>query len=141
MKKGRKVKYAIKRKFPVISTDENLEKAINLMAAANVSVLAVKVEETLIGILTISDVMQALSEEKDLSETKISTFMTKCDFHTKDSTKNACLQLDEEEDVFSAIKVMNEAGVNHLLVTGEKTKPLGIVSSLELVKLVASQVP
>lgn len=139
MKKGKKVKYAIKRKFPVINIDESLEKAINLMAKANVSVLAVKIEETLVGILTISDVMQALADEKNLSATKIATFMTKCDFHTKDSTKNACLQLDEEEDVFSAIKVMNEAGVNHLLVTGEKTKPLGIVSSLELVKLVASQ--
>jgi len=43
------------------------------------------------------------------------------------------------EEVFSAIKVMNEAGVNHILVTGEKTKPLGIISSLEVVKLVAAQ--
>jgi predicted transcriptional regulator len=34
---------------------------------------------------------------------------------------------------------MYEGGINHLLVTGEKNKPLGIVSSLELVKLIASK--
>jgi len=42
--------------------------------------------------------------------------------------------------MISAIKVMNEAGVNHLLVTGEGTKPLGIVSSLDLIKLIASSI-
>jgi len=63
--------------------------------------------------------------------------MTKCDFNTDKSSKNACIQLDEDEDVISAIKVMYEAGVNHLLVTGEKSKPVGIVSSLELIKLAA----
>jgi predicted transcriptional regulator len=64
--------------------------------------------------------------------------MTKCDFNTASSTKNSCIQLDEDMDAISAIKVMHEAGVNHLLVTGEKNVPKGIVSSLELVKLVAS---
>lgn len=138
METRRKVKYAIKRKFPVINMNDSLDIAIKLLAKSNVSVLAVKVEEELIGLLTVSDIMHAITNGKNLSETKISSFMTKCDFHTKDSTRHSCLQLDENEDVIAAIKVMNEASVNHLLVTGENTKPLGIVSSLELIKLVAS---
>ncbi len=133
-----KVKQAIKRKFPVINVDDSLRKAIRLMAEANVSVLAVKVGEELVGVITVTDIMHGLANEYDLDNTKISTFMTKCDFHTDSSTKHSCIQLDEDQDVISAIKVMYEAGVNHLLVTGERNEPKGIVSSLELVKMVAS---
>ena len=135
---GQKIKQAIKRKFPVIGVDDSLEAAMQLMATADVSVLAVKIGEELIGILTVSDIMSAIADGKSPKETKLASFMTKCDFHTRNSTQNSCLQLDEDEDAISAIKVMNEAGVNHLLVTGEDTIPLGIVSSLELIKLLVS---
>jgi len=138
MEERRKVKHAIMRKFPVIDIDDSLEKAIQRMAQANVSVLAVTVNEELIGIVTVTDVMHGLANGYDVKETKVLTFMTKCEFTTENSTKNSCFQLDEDEDVLSAIKVMYEARVNHLLVTGVKHEPLGIVSSLELVKLVAS---
>ena len=137
MAESLKVKQAIKRKFPVIDIDDNLDLAIQLMAETNVSVLAVKLGAELIGIVTVWDVLNGLAHDYDRKGTKISTFMTKCEFNTEKSSKNACIQLDEDEEVISAIKVMYEAGVNHLLVTGEKGKPVGIVSSLELVKLAA----
>ncbi|MBU1565731.1 MAG: CBS domain-containing protein [Proteobacteria bacterium] len=137
MAESLKVKQAIKRKFPVIDIDDSLDMAIQLMAETNVSVLAVKVGAELIGIVSVWDVLNGLANDYDRKETKISTFMTKCEFNTGKSSKNACIQLDEDEDVISAIKVMYEAGVNHLLVTGEKGSPVGIVSSLELVKLAA----
>lgn len=139
MKKYSRVKQAIKRKFPMIDIDDSLGKAIQTMAENNVSVLAVKVGQELVGIVTISDVMHGLANDDNLQTTRISTFMTQCKFNTEESTKTSCLQLDEEEDILSAIKVMHEAGVNHLLVTGVENKPLGIVSSLELVKLVAAR--
>ena len=138
MAESLKVKQAIKRKFPVVDIDDSLDMAIQLMAETNVSVLAVKVGAELIGVVTVWDVLNGLAHDFDRQQTKISTFMTKCEFHTEKSSKNACIQLDEDEDVLSAIKVMYEAGVNHLLVTGEKGKPVGIVSSLELVKLAAT---
>jgi predicted transcriptional regulator len=138
MEERRKVKHAIKRKFPVIDVDDSLKEAIELMAEANVSVLAVTVKEELIGIVTVTDVMHGLARGYDVKETKVLSFMTKCEFTTENSAINSCFQLDEDEDVLSAIKVMYEARVNHLLVTGVKHEPLGIVSSLELVKLVAS---
>jgi len=134
-----KVKQAIRRKFPVIDADDNFDMAIQLMNETNVSVLAVKVGEELIGILTVSDVMNGLARACDRHATKISELMTRCEFHTSESTRNACVQLDEDMDLLSAVKVMCEAGVNHLLVTGEKVKPVGIVSSLELVRLAARQ--
>ncbi|MDK9707130.1 MAG: CBS domain-containing protein [Desulforhopalus sp.] len=133
-----KVRQAVKRKFPVIDMEDSLEMAIQLMAETNVSVLAVKVASELVGLVTVWDVLNGLAHDYDRQATKISTFMTKCEFHTDKSTKNACIQLDENEELFSAIKVMYEAGVNHLLVTGERGKPVGIVSSLELIKLAAA---
>ena len=40
--------------------------------------------------------------------------------------------LDEEQDVLSALKVMHQAGVNHLLVSRGESKPVGVVSALAL---------
>lgn len=64
--------------------------------------------------------------------------MTKCEFISRKPTRNPCVQLDEDEEILSAIKVMYEAGINHLLVSGSKGEPVGMVSSLEMIKLLAS---
>lgn len=133
-----KVKQAIKRKFPEIQSDDSLGSAISLMAEENVSVLAVKLAKELIGMVTVSDVMHGLANDYDLVQTKISTFMTECRIDGMDPSSKSCIQLDENQDAISALKVMYEGGINHLLVTGVENKPLGIVSSLDLVKLVAS---
>ena len=98
----------------------------------------VKAGDDLVGVVAIADVMHSLSNEDDIRQTKVASFMTSCEFITEKPTNNPCVQLDEDEDVLSAIKVMNEAGVNHLLVSGSKGEPVGMVSSLEIIKLMAS---
>lgn len=135
MAEKKTIRMAIKRKFPTIDYNDSLGTAIKKMTEHNVSVLAVKVDEELIGLVTISDVMYSLANEQDFAETSISSFMTKCEFNTSHETRNPCIQLDEDEDPLAAIKVMYEAGVNHLLVSGADGKAVGIVSSLEIVKL------
>ena len=52
-----------------------------------------------------------------------------------EATKNACAQLDEDQDVLSALKVMHQAGVNHLVVSRAEGDPVGVVSSLEIIRL------
>lgn len=138
MTEKKTIREAIKRKFPTIQLDDNISKALRIMKEANVSVLAVKLEEELIGLVTISDVMFCLANDNDLEGTLVSEFMTKCEFNTSRETRNPCIQLDEDEEAMSAIKVMYEAGVNHLLVSGTGGKAVGIVSSLEIVKLLAA---
>ncbi len=135
MTERKTIRQAIIRKFPQIDFDENLETALQIMTETNVSVLAVKLGEELIGLATVSDVMFSLANGDDIKETKVSTFMTKCEFDISHETRNPCIQLDEDEDALSAIKVMHEAGVHHLLVSGTGGKAVGIVSALELVKL------
>jgi len=61
--------------------------------------------------------------------------MTRCELISDQTVKSPCVQLDEDEHIFSAIKVLNEAGVSHILVSGGKGEPVGMVSSLDIVKL------
>ena len=68
----------------------------------------------------------------------VSSFMTRCELISDQSVKSPCVQLDEDEHILSSIKVMNEAGVSHVLVSGGKGEPVGMVSSLDIVKLTVS---
>jgi predicted transcriptional regulator len=133
------VKQAITRKFPAIEINESMDNVIHIMAETDASVLAVKSGDELLGMVTVSDVVQSLANDYDLKKTKVSTFMTECRIDKSDSKKHLCIQLDEDQDIISAIKVMFDGGINHLLVTGEKNKPLGIISSMDLIKLIASK--
>ena len=132
------IRQAITRMFPAIGLDDTLATAIDMMANANVSVLAVKMGEEIIGLVTASDIMSSFAREVDSRQIKISDFMTRCEADVSKPTRNPCLQLDENEDAISAIKVMYDTGVNHLIVSGSNGKIVGIVSSLELIKLFRS---
>ncbi len=139
MGKYLKVKQAIKRKFPAIESDSSLGAAIDLMTKEDVSVLVVNIEGEPAGLITASDVVQSLANDHDLEKTKISTFMTGCRIDEQNPTNKICAQLDEDDDVTSAFKVMYAGGINHLFVTGVKNKLLGVVSNLDLIKLIASK--
>jgi len=138
MENNKTIKNAIKRKFPAVGLDDTLDTALKAMANANATALVVKTGDDLVGVVTISDIMYSLTNEEDILQTLVSSFMTSCEFISDKLTNNPCVQLDEDEDILSAIKVMNEAGVNHLLVSGSNGEPVGMVSSLEIIKLLAS---
>lgn len=136
--KEKVIKSAVRRKYPAVTIDDSLVTVIQMMAEHNSSALVVKAGDDVVGVVAVSDIMQSVSDGNDLEETKVSSFMTKCEIISTEGIKNPCVQLDEEEAVVSAIKVMNNAGVSHLLVSGGDGKPVGLVSSLEIVKLLAS---
>ena len=139
MDRRKQVKEAVVRKYPFVSLDDTLDTAIKSMAEHNSSVLVVMLDETFIGIVTVSDVIHSLANNQDRNETKIRDFMTECEVISETGSKNPCVQLDESQDVISAIKVLYEAGVNHLVVAGSSGTPVGVVSSLELVKVLAAE--
>lgn len=135
MKNRRSIKDAVVRQYPVSSREHNLRDAIRLMAENNASALMVGDDIQSFGLITITDVMHCLATETDLEKSSVGSFMTQCDIISTEETRNPCVQLDEDQDVISAVKVMVAAGVNHLMVTGRDGEPVGIVSSLELIKL------
>lgn len=135
MKSSRTIKEAIARVYPDIDREDSLGSVIKTMAANNTSALVVREGGHLLGIVTITDVMYCLANELDLQQTKISSFMTDCDLVSAEGARNPCVQLDEDEDVLSALKVMYQAGVNHLVVSGADGEAVGVVSSLEIIRL------
>ncbi len=134
----RSISEAIVRDYPAIRREDTLGTAIKLMAQNNSSALVVEEEVGLIGLVTITDVMHSLAHGHDPHSTTIGSFMTQCDLISEQPTRNPCVQLDEHQDALSALKVMYEAGVHHLVVSGEDGRPAGIVSSLEIVRLLGS---
>ena len=132
------IKDAIDRKYPAIELSATLQSAITKMAEDNASALVVKSGNEIIGLVTISDVMGSLAHGHHPEETPISNFMTRCELISGKGTANPCAQLDENQDVLTALKVMFSAGVNHLLVSGDKGEPVGLVSALQLVRLLGS---
>ncbi len=138
MKSTRTIKEAIVRIYPNIDLDDSLGSAIKMMATNNTSALVVRDGDHLLGIVTITDVMHSLVHEDDLQKTKIGSFMTRCDLISAEGTRNPCAQLDEDQDVLSALKVMYEAGVNHLVVSRTDGEPVGVVSSLEIIRLLGT---
>lgn len=137
MENIKRIKDAIVREYPVINLEDNLATAMTQMAQNNASALVVRRDDQLLGIVTITDVMFSLAGNSDPDKIRIDSFMTKCDLISEEGSRNPCVQLDIEQDVLSAVKVMYEAGVNHLVVSGSTGEPVGIVSSLEIVKLLA----
>ena len=137
MDTGRKIKDAIARVYPGVTLENSLEEVIEKMAEHNTSALVVLEGGEAAGLVTVTDVLYSLANNEDLQETKVRSFMTKCDLISRKETSNPCAQLDEEQDVLSAIKVIQEAGVHHLVVSGAGGHPVGVVSSLELIKLIA----
>ena len=104
MDNKRTIKRAVKRKFPAVGLRDTLDTALQAMAKANASALVVKADEDLVGVVTISDIMYSLANKDDLHQTPVSSFMTSCEFISDKATNNPCVQLDEDEDVLSAIK-------------------------------------
>ena len=81
----------IERKFTAVSNGDTLETAVKIMTQANVTALVVKQDDEVTGIVTIKDIMYSIAKGDDLQGTKISSFMTACEFITKKGTKNPCV--------------------------------------------------
>jgi len=138
MNTGKTIKNALRDKISTVSVDESLDIALKTMARDDATALLVKTGDEPVGIITISDIMYSMANEENPKEIMVSSFMTKCELITTQTVKTPCIQLDEDENILSAIKVMNEAGVSHVLVSGDKGEPVGMVSSLDIVKLLVS---
>ena len=138
MDTGKTIRNALRDKISTVSVDESLDIALKTMARDDATALLVKTGDEPVGIITISDIMYSMANEENPKEIMVSSFMTKCELITTQTVKTPCIQLDEDENILSAIKVMNEAGVSHVLVSGDKGEPVGMVSSLDIVKLLVS---
>lgn len=128
------IKSAIKTDPPRLGLEDNLRTAIEKVSCKDCSGAIVEANGEMIGIVSEMDLMQAVSSNRDLDDTKVADIMTTCELIRDKLQKTPCVQLDEDQSVFSGLKVMTEAGVHNLLVSGAGDKVIGLASASDLLK-------
>ena len=132
------IKDAVNWEAPAVTLQNSLREVIQKMVNNNASALVVKIDDAVAGIITDMDLLDCISDQKDMDETKVSDFLTACELITNVGTRSPCAQLDESESVENAIKVLDAAGTHNLLVSGASDKEVGIASIRDLFKLLIS---
>ena len=132
------IKDAVNWEAPAVTLQNSLREVIQKMVNNNASALVVKIDDAVAGIITDMDLLDCISDQKDMDETKVSDFLTACELITNVPIRSPCAQLDESESVENAIKVLGTAGTHNLLVSGASDKDVGIASIGNLLKLLIS---
>ena len=132
------IKDDVNWEVPAVGLQSSLREVIQELVGSNTSALVVKTDDAVVGLVTDMDLLDCISNQKDMDRTKVSDFLTPCELITDQPTKSPCAQLDESESVENAIKVLAAAGTHNLVVSGSKERGSGIASSRDLLKLLLS---
>jgi CBS domain-containing protein len=123
---------------PSVDMGANLRTVTQMMVDNQSSALTVMMGEEVMGVVTDMDILESFGRNDDLDKTKVAEFMTTCEVISNKEITSPCAQLDSAQSVENALAVMNIAGVHHLLVSNDEKKQAGIISILDLLKLVVS---
>ena len=126
------IRKAVKKDVAMVSVDDNLRTAIRTMTDFAVTALVVHQAEAVIGLVTDMDLMLFLTQDQDLDAVKVAQCLTPCELITARPGQNPCVQLDEDQSIRNALKVMSVAGVHNLLVTGANEQVVGTISTRDL---------
>jgi len=129
------IKDAVNWEAPAVGLQSSLREVIQKMVYSNTSALVVKTDDAVVGLVTDMDLLDCISNQKDLDKTRVSDFLTSCELIAGHPIKSPCAQLDGSESVENAIKVLSAAGTHNLLVSGASDKEAGIASIHSLLKL------
>ncbi|MBU0960943.1 MAG: CBS domain-containing protein [Proteobacteria bacterium] len=129
---------AVNWNAPSVDMETNFRTVTKMMVDNQSSALIVMKGEEVMGVVTDMDILESFGRNDDLNKTKVAEFMTTCELLSNKEIKSPCAQLDSAASARNALKVMNSAGVHHLLVSDVDKKKVGIVSILDLLKLAIS---
>ena len=132
------IKYAVNWEAPAVGLQSSLREVIQKLVDSNTSALVVKSDDAVVGLVTDMDIVECISNQKDMDKTKVSEFLTPCELITGQPIKSPCAQLDKSESVENAIKVLAAAGTHNLLVSGASNKEVGTAAARNLLKLLLS---
>ena len=132
------IKTVVNWEAPAVAMDDSLRVVIQKMVDGKSSAVLVKAGDDVTGIVTDMDMLASIAKYDDLDGTKVSDVMTRCELILGKAVNSPCVQLDSEQSAGNAIGVMNGAGIHHLVVSGNKNTCTGMVSALDLLRLVIS---
>ena len=123
---------------PTINLHTSLREVIELMVKHETSALIVKADDGVAGVVSDLDVLESVTSQGDLDETKVSEFLSTCELVTDQSITSPCIQLGENESVENAIRLLSASGTHNLVVIGSDKDVYGTVSSRDLLKTLIS---
>ena len=132
------IKSVVRLDRPKVNSNLSVREAIATMVEHGVCALSVEKDAMLLGVVTDMDLVGAMVRRGDPSKIKVAECMTACDLITGSGAKSPCIQLDEEETVETALKLLDGAGVHQVMISGPGNQCLGIISAGELLKAAIS---
>jgi|Deesub1362B_J571_1020462.scaffolds.fasta_scaffold07695_2 CBS domain-containing protein len=115
--------------LPEVSPEASFEEVVETMKKNNSDIVVIKEKGEIVGLITDSDIVAWRASGNDTSNVKAYQMMTPCEV----MGRNPCLQINEDDDIENAMKVMAISGVRHLLVWGEGGKAKGVLCAHELI--------
>jgi len=115
---------ALAPKHPVsISSDSTVQQAIDQMVSHKIGCLLVESDDELVGIFTERDVLNKVSGALEQLESPVSDSMTA-----------SPMSLTEQDSIAYALHAMDLGGYRHLPVIDEEKRPIGIISSRDILR-------
>jgi CBS domain-containing protein len=124
------VKDLMRTGIPAIGTGATFYDAKEKMIEEDTSVVVVKADEKIVGMVTETDIFSHAVAGKGLKALRVEEHMSVCEF----GGLNPCLQVFENSSIDDAMKIMAISGVHHLLVWGEAGELSGVISSKDILK-------
>ncbi len=146
-----KVKEVMKKRVVYVKPEDNLRKAMKLMTKNGVSGLAVIEDKRIIGVLSISDILNAtrlkFSKSSDPLFALLVATIKKKDIEKKmrylESLKVADVMvkkpitINEDENVEKAIEKMCKEDINRVFVVNKRNELVGVVARIDIIKALA----
>jgi CBS domain-containing protein len=133
-----KIKNVMRLDWPKVDGNLDVREAIETMAEHGVCAVSVEKDGTVLGIVTDLDLVGAIVRHGDPAKIKVADCMTACELITGSGAKKPCVQLDQDETVENALKLLDGAGVHNVMIAGKDDRCFGIISAGELLKAAIS---
>ena len=139
------IKQHMNRDIVYTTEDDRLADVIFKMSNVETDIAVVKSNNTIVGVITESDIYFALVKEvfsevtrviKDIHVIDImrgpraKEVMASCETHGW----HPCIDTFEDDTMENAIRIMQRSGLHHLLVLDKKNKLVGTLSSHDIIK-------
>lgn len=111
-------------KPPLLSPDDSLEKAAELIFKTALRAVPVVENDKLLGIISVHDVVEALSKNKEFRQTTAEAIMSIAEV------------IKEQEDIGKARVLLREKNISRLPVVDDEGKLKGIVTTFDLLKAI-----
>ena len=113
----------MKKSVVVSSPEINLRKASKIMAEMNIGSLVIVENEKPIGIVTSTDILKAISENKDVDSTLVKQIMS-----------SPVITIDPSQTLEEAVEIMVKNNIKRLVVL-EGEKIVGIISASDIISV------